>query len=275
MSNQSQKAAAWLERLSISNLIIALPVIHLLVASLYTWAWLAGFGANVSVLADPRDLFSVSISKLVTVYLIGLVLPTAQSIFMHKRFKGDSNIKGALSSTSYRFKAADYAVMSCVWFVISFSIFGIYDLQHRGYSQGLQMLIVSSLVGIVCYKFVIDHIELDGGSYRAINVGVGLLFSAIGFGLSDGNTARYSGYEAYHPRLVRCGENLVLRRFGDYYIAIARDDSKVVVDLECKIVMSIPKVRGKARREFHWNPYPHIHYVSVDRKPVLPHTKGR
>lgn len=245
--------------LTINNIIVILPVAHLLVASLYTWAWLAGFGANVAVLADPRDLFSVSISQLVTVYVVGLLFPTAQMVLMWKYWdSGRAPQNGEESPASRKFKRL-LAFALVVLFTLS--LCACFDLRYRGWAQGLAMMLTAQIGGVLVTKFVADHVEFGRATYQLASILIGLLAAAMGFGLSDGNLSRYQTYEGQKDRLARCGEVLVQRRFGENYVGVKPQDRHVVTDLECKVTMTIPPVSGEARREFHWRPYPHVHYV--------------
>jgi hypothetical protein len=268
MTSESLVARPWFLRLSLGNVLIALPAAHLLVASLYTWGWLAGFGANVAVLADPRDLFSVSMSKLVIVYAISLVVPVVQSVLMFRGWKrGGAGSDGAISGAlTPRFTSW---VLVAIFGLLLAALLLCFDLLHRGQPQGLAMLMLAQLAAIPTGKFLIDHLTLQHSEFQAVSVAVGLLFGSLGFGVADGNFARYATYGVKEGQVIECGDKLVLRRFGENYIGIAPGDRKVVTGLECKVVMVVPPVRKDAARQFHWRPYPHFHYVSPTQQRPL------
>lgn len=260
MTKQGNDAVSWLTTITGSGLLVVLPVAHLLVASTYSWGWMAGFGANVSVLADPRDLFAVSISKLVWVYAVGLFLPVAQHLMMSRRFGAPY---GGVSDPQAHAAPGMKAIPFILWGVLIVTLMLCLHAQSSGKSQAIFLLTAANVAGLIAYKFLIDYIEFEGQTFRLANFGVGLLAASIGFGLADGNWARYATYKSYAARLPHCGKVLVQRRFGEFYVTIAKDDAKVVVDLKCEPVMRFPSVSQAARPQITWSPYPQLRYVPV------------
>lgn len=58
------------DKLTLGTGLIVLPVVHVVTASLYLWAWTQGFGARIAVLVGPADIFSVTLGDLIPVYLV-------------------------------------------------------------------------------------------------------------------------------------------------------------------------------------------------------------
>lgn len=196
------------------------------------------------------------------VYLVSLVLPIAQSILMFRNRDERQAARAARTPRQVKTEKWSLSLFEVgITVLIVIVICVCFDLLHRGAPQGLAMLVAAQLLSMPTMKFLIDHVTLEHVEYQVMSVCVGLLFSSVAFGMSDGNFARYSTYEAKSGRVVMCGDKLVLRRFGENYIAVAPGDAKVVTDLACKVVMTVPSVTGEARQEIHWHPYPHIHYV--------------
>ena len=59
----------------ISTLVVVVPIAHLVVAATWVWGWTTGFGSGVYMLADAKDVFSLSVGDLVAVYLGAAVAP--------------------------------------------------------------------------------------------------------------------------------------------------------------------------------------------------------
>lgn len=74
-----------MEKLSLNNVIVLVPLGHVLVAAIYLWSWFSGFGANLSILADPKDVFGLSIRELVPIYVTALLLPVLSLSWRYSR----------------------------------------------------------------------------------------------------------------------------------------------------------------------------------------------
>ena len=257
-----------LDRINWQALLVVVPLGHLAIVALYLWSWFVGFGAHVSVLADARDTFGLSISEIIPIYITGLLFPV---ILVGVRYSWKyPTAQARIDAISdpvvrQRQQASDNTIRGIIVFgiVALFAQSGVlcFDLYMSGqptsimlmlfvYFGGFALLLVLREKGPPISTFQWETTLLIGG----------LILAAISNGMSAGQLARHKSFDAARSHYLHCGSALVVRRLGDNFIGIRKGDQKVVTNLECKVIMVIPPHKGEATRHFHWQPFPHVTY---------------
>lgn len=261
--------------LSLGTAIIVLPVAHLCAAALWIWGWTSGFGAEVAMFADARDVFSLSVSDLMWVYLGGLIGPlvligatsdreeSEVEADLHEETDAEA-LNQQLAELRARVKKMRRRLRTMGVLSIGVGVISLLwtlDQSHRGEPLGF---FLSFAIGVpiglaVLSRFDISRFERTHVAIAAVVVG--LAWNATTTGIVSGQAARHATFEEAGRRSFRCEAGVVLRRLGDNFVVVRSDNRKIVTDLECKPLMTAQPERPRARREFHWSPYPHIHYV--------------
>lgn len=97
---------------------------------------------------------------------------------------------------------------------------------------------------------------------------IALAFNAVTSGVSSGQKARHAEYTEVVKQTVSCRAGAVMRRLGEHFVVIQPNGRQIVTDLECEPLMTIRPAAPAARRELHWEPYPHVHYVKIGGPPA-------
>lgn len=118
--------------------------------------------------------------------------------------------------------------------------------------------------GAVVLLFVCrEWAPLTGHAWEAVIIAMTLTASAIASGVVAGQTARHMSYDLASRDAPHCGASVVLRRFGERYVAVLPNSQKIVTDLSCKAILVIPPHRKLKDIRFHWRPFPYVQIVPV------------
>lgn len=261
--------------LSLGTAVIALPVAHLCAAALWIWGWTSGFGSDVAMFADARDVFSLSVSDLMWVYLGGLVAPlvligtetkrekSEVEIDLHEDANADA-LKQRLAALKARVKRLRRRLRTMGVLSIGVGVISVLwtlDQSLRGEPLGI---VLPFAIGIPVGLAVLSRLDIERFERTHVAIAavvIGLAWNAMTTGVTSGQAARHATFEEAGRRSFHCEAGVVLRRLGDNFVVARSDNRKIVTDLECKPLMTAQPERPRARREFHWSPYPHIHYL--------------
>lgn len=256
-----------LKEVNWGTLLVVVPLGHLVVVSLYLWSWYVGFGAHASMLADARDVFSLSISEMVPIYILGLVLPGALTVhrytWKHPTAQArlaaisDPEVRAVQSRSDDRMRKI--VIIGAALIGLQ-SAFATVDLFMRGQpTTGVVFGIIYFFGGALLWV-VWKWDQLSNTQWETLLVVAALVFSATSNGISAGQLDRHRTFEASENRYLGCGETVVVRRLGEHLVGILPNNEKVVTDLECNVVMQVPSHRVEHERVLRWR-FPFFNYV--------------
>jgi len=257
-----------IDKINWQTLLVVIPLGHLAVVALYLWSWFIGFGAHVSVLADARDTFGLSISEIIPVYMTGLLVPTLlMGVRYSWKYPTAQARVDAISDPIEKEKQQSIDDRVRKIFIIGLVILIIqsavscFDLYMRGEPTSMALIFGLYLAGMGALLFLRDKAPpMSNFQWETTLLIGGLIFASISNGMSAGQLARHKSFDGARQHYLHCGPTLIVRRLGDNYVGIVKGDQKVVSDLECKTIMVIPPHKREAVRHFHWRPFPHVTY---------------
>jgi hypothetical protein len=239
-----------LEKEKIGLALVAIPLIHVVVASLYLSGQCNGFGANLCAFVTPKDLFITSIQSLVPVYtgllLIPLLLTMLRHTFMEHPYAADrvaattdEELKRSRQRSLDRSKLLIVVIASsvaligfglfCYW--LSLGIKPNYYIIYFTTAPLLMLVVARTLPTFGIYSI---------GSEICVAV-VTLIYASFFFGLNSGQLARNMQFSEINQTNPHCGKNLAITTIGSLYIAIAPDNSLTLVDDKCAPTFAIPR----------------------------------
>ena len=219
-----------------SLLIVALPILHILCASLFLSGYCMGFGAGISAFVSPTDLFSVSIGQLVPAYILAGV----SLLFSTAARSGET-----ISAKSRERKRREIRVFTCA-FLFTYAVFPLiyfaWEYFHRQYPLPIIML-AFPMMALLLGGVIINGIgRLSRFEFLAIMSVAVLMICLTMFGAQKGHSARYSKYADTVRQSASCNRYVIIRQFSDIYLAVAPNGSKLFIDKECKARFLIPPV---------------------------------
>ncbi|MEH6661396.1 MAG: hypothetical protein V7679_07105 [Parasphingorhabdus sp.] len=215
----------------IRNLIIALPFTHAIFCFIFLISYFRGFGGNIELFSDPSDIFTVSISDVATTYVMVFFGGLFSLWQINVPFR---SLRDGGYSPPKQPKCLKWMVYSLIAAGVSNIGLSVYlyvmlgMIEYRMASIGI-MLLLMTLLG----KWLAEN----GFSFRisfAAMLGFVILMTLISSGLSDGQRDRYLAYSSFPETLAKCGQNIVVRKMSSNFLAIASDNSRRIVDADCK-----------------------------------------
>lgn len=247
---------------------MALPLSHLLMTSFYLWFWAVGFGANTIVLADPSDIFRVSVAELLPIYFSGFIVPGMLVLWRWTwKHPTAAHATDSIENPEVRASQAQrdnqmrfLIVASCV-FIAALGTFGIWMNYQRGWAIFPVALYTLNGPAIAILYRLNAKYQLDTVPWEVLLLVVNLIIAAMTTGIAKGQTARHAEYEHLVSRRVHCGDNLILRRNADLYLAVTPDDRRVFLDLDCQVKLTVPAARAPHTARLRWTPLPWIEFI--------------
>lgn len=235
----------------LGHFLVALPIAHVLGASLFLWGYCAGFGANLSTHVSVTDLLTVSISDMVWGYASTLVLPGLMAAWLSQQTPGFSRKFQGPPDYRPRFKGllnnsrGILLLVTVLTLVASSAILVVWR-----YYLGLPLdYLLLTVLAIFVTPFGIWYwCVWIGLSVRASGVTVLLTFFVVSLttsGLTEGQRDRFLPYRYSKVMFSSCQQAILFRRFGDLYLAALPDDTRALVDRDCRVRMRFPQPKGR------------------------------
>jgi hypothetical protein len=223
------------ERLGWGNILVALPLAHVLIASLVLYGYALGFGGHLSQFLKPEDLFATTLSEVMLIYVVFVVEGAVLWWFVTAGFDRTRPRKYG----PFKPHAVPLWQHIAVWVAVAFTstwLLGSYLLGGK---------LVASAFPLMAVLLLSHYGPTLGarlsGSRRFIPItAIGLLIP-LAFGADQGQRDRHlrlGGREAHRPT---CGGKLVLRAVGENYLAFSQGRHGLI-DGECKTVFTIPAI---------------------------------
>lgn len=278
--NESEFWGGFVNIDKIGKYIVAVPVFHLIISSMFLWGWTTGFGSNAVVLADAKDIFSISISDMVAIYFGGLITPILYILLRKDDVKSSSDDeRGSYSIDELGEKIEELKLLLTklkrrnflILFVFyALGIIGIIWSIHR-FASGMEMGTSIAMVPFLFLAIILSSRfvrEIKDGYSLFISIAVfGLVTSSMSNGLIGGQSARYSTYENTRHSALHCHDSAVIRRLGDSFIVVTKFDDKLVTNLECNPKLIVPMARPERKLTLRLTPTLSLLYELKNSEP--------
>lgn len=234
---------------AVRNYIVAIPFLHLLLTSLFLIGYFKEAGAGLYNWLTIGDLFSVSIGEVGPAYISIIVMPAAFIIWSRLNRGAWTDFDAAMAAPEAEREEALLKFRKSKrfyqWLIGLSMLFMISALAFHSYRVGYVSYTLWFIISISIFFFVNNHVhsKIDIPSYwMFITYAVGAIFLYCYFaGLSKAQDEFHLTYAVAAKTKLRCGDAMVLRRVGDRFIALLSDNSRVLIDANCKPIMRIPK----------------------------------
>lgn len=238
----------------------------------------------MSVLADTRDIFGLSIADLMPIYLIGFIWPIAIFLFLHfRKTQSPKRSKSPRKTSKWLFVRLMLNDTTPIVVSLVFISLAITDRYYLGFATGNAWMLLATYFSFTAFEIafrVFDFSKISLVSLISIQIVCGFIVIAAGAGFGNGQAARFYSYSEKRHTLLHCGDVLIIKRIGSSYLAVKGDGQKVVTSLDCKVQMIVPPHRVKHERHLQWW-WPFIRYEPITRmvpvepaKPVTAPTSG-
>jgi hypothetical protein len=232
---------------SFEKVLIALPLGHLLVSSIYLWAYCIGFGGNIASFMAPSDIFSTSIGNIASIYIAtifysALMLLAGRMGAANSKKAAEAILRsGDPSQTDIaleRFLSQrKSAFQVLVVFLICVEIFLI-SVGIRYYSLTGVVLAPTILgpVGGVAFLIVVrtEIFVRYPKEFLSIALMGFIAVSAFAFGIEAGQTDRDAPVLMVSKEVPSCKGFAVLRKVSDKLLLVRYDGMRVLSDEKCE-----------------------------------------
>ncbi|MFN3877534.1 MAG: hypothetical protein ACK4MH_04065 [Brevundimonas sp.] len=227
-----------MKEFSWGTVLVAAPVAHFFLASVYLYSYCLGFGGNIASFVSAEDVFSTSIRFLAPIYL----LIAAASVPTFRQEIGDW-LSGTKKPRHY---GPSRPIKVPLLFKITAWILAVAPVcsAFLSYSVGDPINVYEMLVGLGGLTMLGASLRIRDD--RAINAAFGFLFvTAIVFiiGVNTGQQGRHVEYTSYKDSNPSCKSYAVLRKMSDHYLTIGSDGRHHMIDDECAVRFDIPQVK--------------------------------
>ena len=232
-------------------ILVAIPLAHLTVSALYVSAWCIAFGCGISSFFNASDLFTFSIARIVPIYLSAMVAP---AIVIASRYTmmthptafdaaiaiqdNDEREKAIASLHKFRKLFAVALVIPAIFV----SLGQLYLMTFRYQIFDFLVFYMATLPPIILmtYKFL-ENTKTSRFVDEVIVLVCGLIYAAVIFGLSQGQSARYATFPKSLQFNISCNGLPIIVRLSDYLLVVQPDGSKLLVDKDCRARFAVPE----------------------------------
>lgn len=232
----------------LGHILTALPIAHVLGASLFLWAYCISFGANLIAHVSVTDLLAVSIADMVSSYVFAVVVPPITLIVVRAILPEPATVYGWLGHTpdpdnfeETEKRLSRWFVASAVLYFAPFLALAIIDYA-RGFPFRYFWPVVALIPAVMpATLWLRKALHLSHASYAAIVFALTFAVCLISFGVNRGQKDRFLTYSLNAKHYSICKNALIVRRFGNLYLAVLPDDQKALLDGDCKTRYTFPE----------------------------------
>ncbi|WP_459663610.1 hypothetical protein [Novosphingobium sp. 11B] len=227
----------------IGHILVALPIAHVLGASLFLWSYCLGFGANLIAHAKVADLFSVSIGDMVRAYIFSLFVPIAFTSYrLTSRYPYAISRAAALTDPEERTRAensnqrARTIILRMVYGMAALvSSMVIYQAAY-GYRINLVALYIGVLPAILASVMLFsERAGLAAMQFEVISTVAVFCGSLFFQGITEGDSDRHRSYEYASKHYTMCNRAAIVRSFSENFLAVLPGDRKALISGDCKV----------------------------------------
>jgi len=228
----------------VRDLALLLPALHLAFCFIFLTFYSLAYGSAIEVFYAPSDIFHVSFRDIAPGYVA-----LAAMIFIAIFFRRDSRklsaangVDGQTAASRPRALLLVMAIASYALAVVSVIIASIY---YKITGHLAVSAVVSFVLGLTVLYLRAQHLKNLDNLWPM--VALAILFPIFVSAYSGAQSAEQDEFLTY-ARLQKnspgCGNFVVIRNIGDYYMAVAKDGRRVMIDEDCKPRFNLPPPRS-------------------------------
>jgi lysylphosphatidylglycerol synthetase-like protein (DUF2156 family) len=231
----------------VGHVLVALPIAHVLGASLFLWSYCVGFGSNIIAHVTVSDLLSVSIRDMVLAYLASLIVPAMISLHritspLPYAIDRAQSIQGE-AERALAIKNVVTTKRIITFSAIIFLLIGLaltsYQIWHgmRVSITALQLTLCPAIaVFVMTYAQRREWSPIMFEFSTVITIFTLTLFFT---GLEKGQFDRVMKYSFAASNYTRCKDAALLRQISGDFIAALPGDRRAIVSPDCTVKFTI------------------------------------
>ncbi|MGC5796963.1 hypothetical protein [Sphingomonas sp. NFX23] len=237
----------------LGKIAVVIPVAHVLACSLNLVGYTLAFQGNITSLLSFTDLFSLTFSGIGTTYIVGLLAP---AIFLWVRHSAppsppivvETEEEAVALRSKWRAKEARFDRLTYAMGMFMMAASVVLSISDRPVHPSI--FICGALLSFM--PEIWRGFERRGFKGQQISfVWLLLMFAAAAFGSGEvsGQIDRREAFAKIRVGRYGCNDLVVLRRVYEKYIAVRRDNRRLIIDDDCKTLFQFPVMKT-----FQYNP---------------------
>lgn len=223
-------------------MLIAIPALHLFICFFYLFFYQASFGRGLENFASPRDIFSVSISRIGIIYLASAIILLVIFLFNFGVRLERSNERMKARKVTSRRKLITVVIMGTV--ILTAAALGPLSIYVVHYNRtgfhAYTLLYFPSVVFIsIVNAIFFRRYGIASKWVPVAAIVVAVMLSIAISGMNDAQEARAVNYEEERAEKASCGNFVVLLPVGDLFLAVGTDNARVLIDENCQPKFSL------------------------------------
>jgi len=216
----------------VKELLIIIPAAHIFLCFCYLFFYYSSFGYGIWLYSSPTDVFSVSFSDVAPGYL-ALFAGMAVGQFA---FYSPPKMDGETAGIPLYTKIALWSIMTFI--VVSIALTIVTWFRSGFLLYYLIMAPVALPVGLAWRRWGRNLTT----NVTMLNIGIAASMAVVVMafrGLGDGQTDRSGSIAEVGADKPTCSDKTVLRALSSNFLAAARDNSRVIIDQDCKVKFTL------------------------------------
>ncbi|WP_109356410.1 hypothetical protein [Sphingorhabdus sp. EL138] len=235
----------------LKDLSILIPAIHIVMCFSYLLFYYMSFGYGIHIFSSPVDVFAISLGELLPIYIflaLGSVIGIGQGklFISFARDLTDDEIESIGESKLSRFLAVSKGNPHMFIALVGGSVFVLLALlsviifyARTGFLHFTFANIVLIFGWVVIDQFFVRRSGLNKIQRELIFYGGFALIMTVSAGLHQGQMDRHLAYSQLESNNPKCEELIVLRSLSDRFLAVDKDNTRLIIDEECKPVFTL------------------------------------
>lgn len=229
------------------QLAVVAPLIHLIICFIYISGYSLGFGGGIGSIFSISDIFSISLTDLIFVYIIGFIFPII-SLSDHLTISEEEEAELRASRDYLAVSKKLIISGDMMRYLILSSMAAFVVLLSTEFFLAFYLNELIPYVNIqVSSLFALPFIlRVSGPSVSSrlkkrtlLVIAVGLVTSALALGLAQGQKERRYPISSFSNRIT-CNDMIILRSVTQKYIAISANGNRVIIDEKCELLFKLP-----------------------------------
>jgi len=223
--------------LKITDWFVGLPLLHVGITIVYIYTYARVFGGNILGLVGTNDVANVAIQAMPVVY--GLILLSVVGAVI-------GYVRSATPSTDAEKAKIRNSIIRDIALIIVVSALPLGLGVWRSYQDGGQPfnvplaipMTLALTVGLPCVVALFCRVP-----QKIVIAGTLVLVAFHAAAIQAADAAQHDKYARYSIEakpLAQCKDKKILRSFADGYLAVAADNSKLLINKDCAVSLSVP-----------------------------------
>jgi MFS family permease len=234
--------------LSFPEILVAVPVSHVVISSLFLMGYYAAFGGGIANFGGPSDIFAVSIQDIGPSYITTIAMPLFVLVWTRAKLGAwtpheanlllpkDQHDEAELKRASLK----RYFMRIGIFLIVILIVNLVYErIRFNRFNFSIIWLLSLIILGLVLVWFD-RKLHFDNKIYFSSWIIGCVLITAPLSGLNRGQRDRNASFAEISQNGALCGSAAIIRPLSSLYLAVTRDDKKVILDGDCRIKFLLP-----------------------------------